>query len=83
MVLTQNQKGLSSIIGGIIFNLGIGSVFPLATFNVYIISYLNNFHPNEPYPLSYGFFITPIITFIMALFGPIGGLLDYNLGCHL
>lgn len=83
MACSRNQKGFSSIVGGVVFNIGLGSVFPLATFNVYMISYLNHFFPDTPYSLSYGFFIMPIITFIMALFGPVGGIIDYNLGCHL
>lgn len=82
MELTTTQKGICSIVGGIIYQIGIGSIFPLGNFNVYIISYINNYHKDSPYQLYYGYFITPLLTFMLSFFAFLGGLIDNRFGCH-
>lgn len=83
MVLTLKQKGILSIIGSVIYHMGSGVIFLVASYNIYIISYINSFHKDDPYQLFYGYFIMPTMIIGLAGFGPLGGIFDYKLGCHL
>ena len=80
-MVNAKTKLISSMIGGILFNFGTGSVLPLGNLGIYIISY--HINSNQNLNTNYSFFILPILTFSMTCFGFIGGILEAKVGCHM
>ena len=80
-MVSSNVKLLSSIIGGLIYNCGIGSIFPLGNFSIYIISY--HMHSNESLSTNYSFFMVPLLSFALTCFVSIGGLIESKVGVHI
>lgn len=76
-----HPKLLSSIIGGILFHISLGSVFPLGMLSIYILSYYHETDPNIT--VNYGFFFMPVITFTLTIFVPLGGFIEAKLGIHV
>ena len=77
---TNHKKLIMCIIGGIIFHFGIGSIFPLGTFSIYILSY--HIHTENWLTVDYGYFFTPVITLFLTISASIGGYLEAKVGVH-
>ena len=80
-MVSVKTKLISSMIGGILFNFGTGSVLPLGNLGIYIISY--HINTNQNLNTNYAFFILPILTFSMTCFGFIGGIIEAKVECHV
>ena len=76
-----HPKLLSSIIGGILFHISAGSIFPLGMLSIYILSYYSEFNPSIT--VNYGFFFMPVFAFTLTIFVPLGGFIDAKLGVHV
>ena len=76
-----HPKLLSSIIGGVLFHISLGSIIPLGMLSIYIISYYQEFNTNIT--VNYGFFFMPVILFTLTIFVPLGGIIDAKLGIHV
>lgn len=81
MKLSVKAKGILSLIGGILHQIAVDSLFPLGNFSTYIFSYFK--HYDSSVTLYYGYFTIAICTFTLSLFSPIGGLFDNQCGVHV
>lgn len=82
MALSKKAKGILSVIGAVFARIGISIANPLGNYNIYMISYVNHFKPNDPFKLDYGYVIKTFISFFFLCFSPLGGFFNRKLGCH-
>ena len=71
-------KGISSIISCIFHTCGFYSVFILGHTVVYLISFRRHYNPNITF--SHGYFLFPIMYFIISLTIPLGGVVEEMIG---
>ena len=79
----QNKKkyilrGIISIISCIIHTCGYYSVFLLRHTVVYLISFRKRYNQNLTF--AHGYFLFPIMSFILAISIPVGGIIEYKIG---
>ena len=61
--------------------MGLGYIFPLSNFSVYLTSYI---HEKQKFvTMHYGLFLNLIFSFAMTIGRPIGGFLELKLGFFL
>lgn len=80
-MVSANVKLISSIIGGILYNFGLGTVFPLGNFAIYIVSY--HMHDDKSVSTNFSFFLLPLLTFALTCFGWVGGIVESKVGCKM
>ena len=73
-------KGISSIIGSILYHFVIALIYPLSSFYPYLMSYLHYY--DQKITNQHGYFIFPIISFITIISSPFGGYLYFKIGTH-
>ena len=75
------NKFISSFIGTFGITMGLGYIFPLSNFSVYLTSYI---HEKQKFvTMHYGLFLNLIFSFAMTIGRPIGGFLELKLGFFL
>ncbi len=78
MALSQNAKGIMTLIGGFIVHLGCGTVYSFGLLNPFMISYLylydNRLLPDD------GFFLMPLCILFEKAFVIVGGLIESKAG---
>ena len=80
MSKTKKQKYILSLIGTIIYQIGMGSITIMGFLNVYITSYIQL---NQKWiTMHYGLFLQPILTFCITCVSPIGGLIEKKIGFY-
>ena len=72
------NKFISTLIGTFGILMGLGFIFPISNFSVYITSYINE--KQKFVTMHYGFFINLIFGFSMTIGRPIGGFLELKIG---
>ena len=80
MAINKYQKYISSLLGTMIYLIGMGSLISLPTLNVYITSYIKL--KQQSITMHYGLFLQPIITLTMSIANPIGGYIEKKIGFH-
>jgi len=71
-------KGLSSLLSAIINIFGYFSIWVMGNSVVYLISLRKIYNPNLTF--SYGYFLIPIMDFVLCIASPIGGIIEDKLG---
>ena len=71
-------KGISSILSCILYTFGGFSFWSLGNSTVYLISYRRFY--NHKLTFSYGYFLIPIMNFVLSLAAPIGGIIEDKIG---
>lgn len=79
MLHSSKLKGISSVIGAILIDLVLGSVYTWSNINSYFVSYLK-YHDTPSITLVDGYFLMPIIIFISNVSSYFGPKLDTMLG---
>ena len=80
MAKTKRQKYIFSLIGTIIYQIVIGTISVLSSFNVYITSYIQL---NQKWvTMHYGLFLQPILTLSSSISSPLGGYIENKIGFH-
>lgn len=82
-IFIENKKkyifhGILSLISTIIHTCGNYSVFLLRHTMIYLISFRKNYNPNLT--IAHGYFALPIMSFILALSIPAGGMIEKKIG---
>ena len=71
-------KGLSSLISAIINTFGYFSIWVMGNAVVYLISLRRKYNPKLSF--AYGYFLIPIMDFILSIASPIGGIIEDKIG---
>ena len=79
MLNSSKLKGISSVIGAILIDLVLGSVYTWSNINSYFVSYLK-YHDTPNITLVDGYFLMPIIIFISNVSSYFGPKLDAIIG---
>lgn len=78
----STKNGIMSLIAALLHKIGISSIWVLANFGVYLISYLMKYQDPKDTSLSlkYSYFFPPILTTTLTAFMPICGIVEFKLG---
>jgi len=79
--LSQTQKGILSVLGGICMHLVLGSIYSFGLLGPYMMSYLHRFPKNrDTISIDDGFFLTPIAVASTAFSFTAAGKLEKKFG---
>ena len=80
MAKSKRQKYIFSLIGAIIYQIGMSSITIMGLLNVYITSYIQL---NQKWvTMHYGLFLQPISTLSSSISSPLGGYIENKIGFH-
>ena len=80
MSKSKYQKYKSSLIGTLLYILGMSSILGIASLNVYITSYIKI--KQNWVSMHYGLFLPPILTLCITCANPLGGYIEKKIGFH-
>ena len=78
-MIPEKYKGISSVIGAVIIDLVLGSVYTWSNINSYFVSYLK-YHDTPSIELVDGYFLMPIIAFVSNIATYFGPKIDSKIG---
>ena len=80
MAKSKRQKYILSLIGAIIYQIGMSSITIMGLLSVYITSYIQL---NQKWvTMHYGLFLQPILTLCTSSSSPLGGYIENKIGFH-
>ena len=76
-------KGLSTVLGAILVNLVVGSIFGLCTLSVYEVSYIKGKYKDNFITIDHLAFYYPFEVIFQTISSFLSGMIDKKLGLHL